>query len=70
VKNSLELLHTISSVCAGPQDILVGFHVALLLTKVPIEETLCPLSRHFDEDTLKLFPFSVSMANSMNKLIV
>jgi hypothetical protein len=51
VKNSVKLVHTISFLGAGPQDILVSIDVVLFFTKVPTGETLRRLSRYFDEET-------------------
>jgi hypothetical protein len=54
VKNSMEFMNTIKSLRAGPEDILVSFDVASLLTMAPIVEALRLLSRQFDE-ILRLF---------------
>jgi hypothetical protein len=51
----MEFIHTIKSLHAGPEDILVSFNVVALFTKVPTGEALCLLSCHSNEDTLMLF---------------
>jgi hypothetical protein len=48
-------IDTISTLRAGPRDILVSFDVVSLFTMVPIEEALRLLSRYFDEAILRLF---------------
>jgi hypothetical protein len=52
VRNSMDFIHTIRTLRAGPWDILVSFDVVSLFTMVPLEEALRLLGRHFDEAIL------------------
>jgi len=40
VTNSIEFVHTLSSLWVGPEDLMVWFDIVSLLTQVPIVETL------------------------------
>jgi hypothetical protein len=51
----MEFINTITSLRAGPEDILVSFDVVSLFTMVPNVEALRLLSRHFDKGILRLF---------------
>jgi hypothetical protein len=44
MRNSMEFIHTVTTLSAGPQDILISFDAVSLFTKVPIGEALCLLS--------------------------
>jgi hypothetical protein len=47
IKNSTDFGHTLGSLCTGP--------AVSLFTRVPIKEIMSLLSRHFEEDILRLF---------------
>jgi hypothetical protein len=51
VKNSMEFMHTVTTLWAGPQDILISFDVVSLFTKVPSDQAL-----HLLADTLMRQP--------------
>jgi hypothetical protein len=53
--NSTDFVRTVGSLRAGPQDITASLDVVSLFTRVPIRETMSLLSRHFEEDILRLF---------------
>jgi hypothetical protein len=45
-KISIEFSHTLSSLLAGPEDILVSFHVVSLFAKMPIRKTVDLMGGH------------------------
>jgi hypothetical protein len=55
VRNSTGFINIIKSLRAGPEDILVSFDVVSFFTMVPLGEALRLLSRHSEDDILRLF---------------
>jgi hypothetical protein len=51
----MEFTHTVTTLWAGPQDMLVSFKVNSLFINVTTGDALRLLSRRFDEGTLRLF---------------
>jgi hypothetical protein len=55
VKNSFRFIQILESLRLQPDDLMVGFDVVSLFTKVPITDTLKLFSHHFEDDVLALF---------------
>jgi hypothetical protein len=55
VKNSFQFIQILESLRLQPDDLMVGFDVVSLFTKVPITDTIEFLSHHFEDDVLALF---------------
>jgi len=55
VKNSFHFIRILESLKIKPGDLMVGFDVVSLFTKVPVEESLTLLSQHFNKDILALY---------------
>jgi hypothetical protein len=55
VQNSTEFVHVFGSLQVDTRDIMVSFDVVSLFTKVPIQEIVDLLGRHFEEGILQTF---------------
>jgi len=55
VKNSFHFTSILQSLKIKPGDLMVGFDVVSLFTKVPVEESLTLLSQHVNKDILALY---------------
>jgi len=55
VINSIEFVHTLSSIRVGPDDLMVSFDVAPLFIRLPLRDSLEHPARIFGEDLLILF---------------
>jgi hypothetical protein len=55
VKNPEDFAQTLDTLRVGPKDILVSVDVISLFTRLPLNNALDLLTRHFDENILKLF---------------
>jgi hypothetical protein len=59
MKNSIEFVHTLSTLRVGPEDLMVSFDVVSLFTRLPIVESLNLLRKHFSEDILPYLGMSL-----------
>jgi hypothetical protein len=55
VKNSFHFIEILKSLQTKPGDLMVSFDVVSLFTKVPVEEAITLLSRHFKDEDLALY---------------
>jgi hypothetical protein len=56
VKNSEDFAQTLDTLHVGSKDILVNFDVISLFTRVPLNDALDLLTRHFDANIFGTFP--------------
>jgi len=57
VKNSFQFVGILESLKIKPRDLMVNFDVVSLFTKVPVEESLTLLCKHFNKDILTLYKY-------------
>ena len=60
VKNSFHFIEILKSLRTIPGDIMVSFDVVSLFTKVPVDETITLLNRHFKDEDLALYKHALT----------
>jgi len=60
VKNSFHSIEILKSLKIKPDDIMVSFDVVSLFTKVPVEESLTLLRKHFKDEILALYKHALT----------